>query len=133
MAVTPSTLLILGASGDLAGRLLMPAIGTLMSSKEGPAKLTLIGAGSEDWSQDTWLEHVRASFEAGKAKGERVDAMLASTKYLKADVTSAADLRKLIEACDGAPAMYFALPPAVTALACQALAQVSLPEGTALV
>ena len=29
MAITPSTLLILGASGDLTGRLLLPAIGTL--------------------------------------------------------------------------------------------------------
>ena len=133
MAITPSTLLILGASGDLTGRLLLPAIGTLMSSKEGPATLTLVGAGSDDWSQDTWLARVKESFAAGGAKGDRVDAMLKSTKYLKADVTSVPDLQKLIDACDGAPAIYFALPPAVTALACQALAQVSLPEGTALV
>ena len=31
------TLLVLGASGDLAGRLLLPAVGQLLGSAEGPA------------------------------------------------------------------------------------------------
>jgi glucose-6-phosphate 1-dehydrogenase len=48
-------------------------------------------------------------------------------------VTRAEDLRRLLDACDGAPAIYFALPPVVTAKACAALRQVSLPAGTALV
>ena len=39
----------------------------------------------------------------------------------------------MLSACDGAPAIYFALPPAVTATACAALVGIHLPPGTALV
>ena len=48
-------------------------------------------------------------------------------------MTRPEDLQRLLDACDGAPAIYFALPPAVTAKACAALGQLSLPAGTALV
>ena len=47
-------------------------------------------------------------------------------------MTNADDLHAL-DACPPAPALYFALPPAVTVAACNALQQVSLPKGTNLV
>ena len=59
--------------------------------------------------------------------------MLATTRYEKADVTSADDLRRLLDAGPPAPALYFALPPAVTVTACTALKKVALPTGTTLV
>jgi glucose-6-phosphate 1-dehydrogenase len=59
--------------------------------------------------------------------------VLATTRYEKADVTSADDLDRLINGVPAAPALYFALPPAVTANACTVLNNVSLPEGTTLV
>ncbi len=133
MTESISSLLVLGASGDLAGRLLLPAFGQLMTSSEGPESVQVVGAGTERWDDEAWRERVRQSFGTVNASGSRVDQILASTTYFAADVTKADELRSLLESCDGAPAIYFALPPAVTALACKALSQVPLPAGTALV
>jgi glucose-6-phosphate 1-dehydrogenase len=127
------TLLVLGASGDLAGRLLLPAVGQLLSSSQAPAALTLVGAGAEVFDEATWRSRVAAAFATVHATGPRVNEMVAGATYLTVDVTRPEDLQRLLEACDGAPAIYFALPPAVTAKACAALGQVSLPVGTALV
>jgi glucose-6-phosphate 1-dehydrogenase len=68
-----------------------------------------------------------------QVSGETIDALLAATSYQQADVTKAEDLQRLIDEANPAPALYFALPPAVTAKACDALTDVSLPEGTVLV
>jgi glucose-6-phosphate 1-dehydrogenase len=126
------TFVLLGASGDLAGRLLMPALGQLLEAEPERQNIVLIGAGSEDWDNATWQQRVRSAFESGKVSPETIDAVLSSTRYSKADVTSADDLGSLIDAGPPAPALYFALPPAVAVSACKALQQLSLPEGTIL-
>ncbi len=126
------TLLLLGASGDLAGRLLMPALGQLLDAEPERRSIVLVGAGSEDWDAATWQQRVRSAFESAKVSSETIDAVLSSTRYSKADVTSADDMKSLIEASPPAPALYFALPPAVTENACKALQQLSLPPGTTL-
>ena len=127
------TLLIFGASGDLTGRLLLPALGQLLSSPEGPRSLTVIGSGTEAWDDATWRDRVRGAFAAVGATGPRVDAVLAETRYVPADVTNADDLRRLLSICEGPPAIYFALPPAVTARSCVTMRGLDLPAGTALV
>jgi glucose-6-phosphate 1-dehydrogenase len=48
-------------------------------------------------------------------------------------VTVTGDLRRLLDACRGRVAIFFALPPAVTIQACRALAAIELPEHTRLV
>lgn len=131
MAQAVSTILILGASGDLASRLLLPALGQLLEA-EPERGLRLIGAGIEQFSDETWQSTVKQSFESSSATGDVASAVATASVYLSADVTEADDLQKLIDACDGVPAIYFALPPAITAKACRALEQVKLPEGTLL-
>ena len=123
------TLVILGAGGDLSARLLLPGVGQLLASRRG-SDIQLIGAGVEPMSDADWRARVAASFDAGGATGERVDAVLATTRYLQADVTKHEDLDRILDACVGAPSLYFALPPAVTIAACVALAEVDLPAGT---
>jgi glucose-6-phosphate 1-dehydrogenase len=125
------TLLILGASGDLAARLLMPGLGKLLTA-EPERKVQLIGAGSDDLSADDWKKRVTTSFESVDASGTAVEAILKDSVYLKADVTNGDDLRKLLAACDGKPALYFALPPAVTEKACAQLRKEDLPKGSIL-
>jgi glucose-6-phosphate 1-dehydrogenase len=127
------SLLLLGASGDLSGRLLLPALGQLLDREESRREVVLMGAGAEDWDANAWQERVRASFADGKVSEAALQSVLDTTRYEKADVTSAEDLQPLIDSCPPAPALYFALPPAVTVAACKALQQVSLPEGTTLV
>jgi glucose-6-phosphate 1-dehydrogenase len=126
------TLLVLGASGDLTARLLLPGLGGLLANG-GAAGLSLVGSGMDDWDDERWRRRVLESFAkvgdgAGGATGVAHD-----SRYVRADVTRAEDLRRLLDACTGPVIMYFALPPAITAKACHALADVTLPAGTRLV
>jgi len=128
-----STLVLLGASGDLANRLLMPALGKLLDAEPQRRDIVLLGAGAEAWDDQTWRDRLKTSLSAAEVSTETIEALLATTSYQQADVTSAQDLDRLVRAATPAPALYFALPPAVTAKACDALADVELPEGTVLV
>jgi glucose-6-phosphate 1-dehydrogenase len=126
------TLLILGASGDLTARLLLPGLGALIASGE-VEDLLLIGSGTDDWDDERWRTQVTDAFAAQKAAGAQVDAVAKGARYLQADITAEADVRQLLEACEGRVVIYFALPPPVTVKACQAMTAIELPEGTRLV
>ena len=126
------TLLILGASGDLTGRLLLPGLGGLLASGAGE-DLLLLGSGVDDWDDEHWRTRIRDSFTGAEVSGPRLDAVADSARYLQADVTDEGDLRRLLGACAGNVLVYFALPPAITEKACDALTRVGLPDGTRLV
>jgi glucose-6-phosphate 1-dehydrogenase len=126
------TFLLLGASGDLAGRLLLPALGQLLDAEPERRSVVLVGAGSEDWDSATWQDRVRTSFASASVSEETVAAVLGSTHYQQTDVTDAGQLRSLLGSAPTPAALYFALPPAVTVKACTALKEVELPPGTAL-
>lgn len=131
MTQSVGTLVILGASGDLSSRLLLPAVGQLLTNHP-ERRFRLVGAGVEDWTDAHWRSVVRASFATTGSKGRTVDALLKSTTYLRADVTDPDDLARVLAACEGAPALYFALPPAITAKACAALEKIDRPAGLTL-
>ncbi len=127
MTNSTSTLLILGATGDLTSRLLLPALGQLLTKDPG-RKVLLIGAGREDLSVDDWQQKLHDSFATSKSSGSAVDHLLESAAYMRVDVTKPADMERLLAACEGSPAIYFALPPTVTMRVCDALADVKLPD-----
>jgi glucose-6-phosphate 1-dehydrogenase len=129
---TRQTLLILGATGDLTARLLLPGLGALVASGGGE-QLLLVGSGRDGWDDNRWRQRVADSFAAANARGAQLDAVVRDARYLKADVTVEDDLRRLLDACQGRVAVFFALPPGVTVQACQALAGAELPEHTRLV
>ncbi|WP_349897069.1 glucose-6-phosphate dehydrogenase [Parafrigoribacterium soli] len=129
MADRIGTLIILGASGDLAQRLLLPGLGELLDSGRG-GDLQLLGVGQDAMTDAAWRKRVAASFKAGHARGSRSAAVASASHYLQADVTNPDDLRRILEASHGTPALYFALPPQVTIAACSALGDVDLPKGT---
>ena len=125
------TLVVLGATGDLTSRLLLPGLGRLLT--EQPARrLRLIGADLAPRDSRQWAEVVRAAFDSVDATGPAVDHVLDHAEYLVTDASSAEDLQQVLASATGIPALYFALPPAVTAKAIDALHRVSLPEGTLL-
>jgi glucose-6-phosphate 1-dehydrogenase len=126
------TLLVLGAAGDLTARLLLPGLGTLLADGV-PDELLLIGSDRDDWEDGRWRERVTRSFAAAGVEGAATAAVVERTRYRSADATSPADLRELIEQAEGRTAIYFALPPAITAKACSALREVGVPDGTRLV
>jgi glucose-6-phosphate 1-dehydrogenase len=126
------TLLILGATGDLIARLLLPGLGALLNSGGGEG-VSLVGSDVKDWDDERWRAHVAESFAAPDATGQQADAVARSTRYVKADVTADSEWPRLLDACEGRVAIYFALPPAITERACQALTGVELPPETRLV
>lgn len=131
------TLLILGASGDLTGRLLLPGVARLIGRGRA-AGITLVGAGSDDWTQEKWQERVSGAFEeaASSAKPTGKAALAAvgkTTSYHALDVTAKGSLAKLLATLQAPVAIYFALPPAVSQKACEVLTARELPAGTRLV
>ncbi|MGC0251916.1 glucose-6-phosphate dehydrogenase [Pseudactinotalea sp. Z1748] len=143
------TLLVLGASGDLAGRLLLPGVGRLLAGGAAP-DLNLVGAGAEDWDDTRWRTRLREAFAATPsievASWEEMAAPTLSdpgaatlrrlereSVYVRADAASPDDLRRALQVCTGPVAIYFALPPAVTEQACRALGAIGVPEGTRLI
>lgn len=129
MAADTTTLLILGASGDLTSRLLLPALGQLLVREAGRS-IHLRGAGMEDLTDDAWRDIVRASF-ATTDSSAAFDAVAATT-YTKADITDVGDLTALLTGNEGRVALYFAVPPAVAERACEALTQIEVPDGLIL-
>lgn len=123
-----TTLVILGASGDLTARLLLPALGQLLTA-EPDRRVRVIGAGTQDWSDDELREVVRTSFDASDA-GAAVDRV--TVEYHQTDITREGDLSALLEGLQGQVAIYFAVPPAVAAAACEALTPGAIPDGAML-
>lgn len=129
-------MLILGASGDLTKRLLLPGVGSLIAGGDDADLglldgLQIIGSGRSDKS-DEWQETISAAFEQVKASGPAADAILGSTKYVRADPTSADDWKPLLEDVDGDLVVYFALPPAIVSKVAEVLEGLDLPEHTVL-
>lgn len=123
------TLVILGAGGDLTSRLLLPGLASYFGSARG-SEVLVIGVDRAEVTDAAWREKVNATFDAEPSTLARTVA--AKTRYLQADVRSAADLARVLAAAPGRIALYFALPPAVTMIACTALSTMPLPAGITL-
>lgn len=120
------TLVILGAAGDLTARLLLPGVASFLASSEGQP-VHILGADRGDLTPQEWQQKVSDSFSAfPSALGTRV---AKDSRYLAADATDPADLQRVLDAAHGRVAVYFALPPAIAARACEALSTLRLPRG----
>lgn len=127
--IDATTLVILGAGGDLTSRLLLPALGQLLT-REPERSVRIIGADREEWTDAALQDVVTTAFEsmdAGDA-ASRVD-----VEYRRTDITRADELRSLLAGLTGQVAVYFAVPPAVATACIAALTPDMLPPGAMLV
>jgi glucose-6-phosphate 1-dehydrogenase len=131
MTSAPASLVVLGASGDLTERLLLPGLASLLAAED-TRPLQLIGTGRSEREQDEWRGTVEKAFEDAGATGSAANAVLESTEYVQADPTEEEDLQRLLDACTGTPILYFALPPTITIKVCEVLEGMDLPEGLVL-
>jgi glucose-6-phosphate 1-dehydrogenase len=118
----PFTLVMFGATGDLAARKLFPALFALARGQFLPARFVMVGIGRRGKDDAAFREDVRRSLTAAHADAarEEVDAFLGRVFYHRADFTSAGGLAGLgkrlgeLEAAHGLPGdrlFYLATDP----------------------
>ncbi|GAB2514269.1 glucose-6-phosphate dehydrogenase [Microbacterium petrolearium] len=125
-----ASMVILGAGGDLTERLLLPGLASLLVRHD--YEVQVIGASTGESSDDDWRRLIADSFAKVEGGGDGPPDILESATYIRADATSADDLRRVLAECRHTPVIYFALPPSVTISACEALREVDLPDDTRL-
>ncbi len=127
--IDATTLVILGAGGDLTSRLLLPALGQLLK-REPERSVRIVGADREEWTDAELQSVVDTAFASMGAEdaAARVD-----VAYVRTDITRPDDLRSLLGGLSGRVALYFAVPPAVAAACIAALTPDMLPAGAMLV
>ena len=123
------TLIIFGATGDLTSRLLLPGLGTLLSSAP-ELRIDVVGSSREP--AEDWAQVVAEAFDSVGASGPAAAHTRETARYVAGDVTDAGDLERLLDDVEGPVCLYFALPPAVTAQACEVMAGLDLPEDLVL-
>jgi glucose-6-phosphate 1-dehydrogenase len=126
-------LVLLGATGDLAGRFLFPALAVLRSSGRLPDDFVVVGAARQRLDEDAFRAHVsgRLAAYAGGLPGEDRDALVRSVRYEQADVAAAQDISTVLGLAGAGPvAVYLALPPALFGPTIEALGDAGLPAGS---
>lgn len=113
-----STLFLLGATGDLAKRFLLPALGALHAAGRLPEGFRVVGAARERLD------------DAGRRRlsGDRIPAgMLA---YRPVDLGDPSSLAAALDETSEPVAAYLALPPSVFATTITSLGEAGLPAGS---
>jgi glucose-6-phosphate 1-dehydrogenase len=124
-------LVIFGGTGDLAARLLLPALAHLRADGDVPETLRILGVGQEDWTRDRYRDHVRKALTAHAADlGDVHGWLLERVDYASADVTDAGSVAHAVAGIDGPWVAYLALPPALFAPTLRAVADAGLPDGS---
>ena len=129
---SPTTLLILGAGGDLTHRLLLPGLASLLAA-EPSRTVRVVGADRAELTQTQWKDRMRDAFAIVDPPGEVTSAAVEDTAYRRTDVLDPGGLAELVASCGDAPlVIFFALPPPISMKVCELLRDVDLPEVTRL-
>ena len=120
-------MVLLGASGDLTSRLLLPAVAQVAEADLLPPALTIVGASNVEWSTDDFREHIATELDkhAGVSGAARDD-VVRRLSFRPCDVTDADDLSALVGEDRPDTLVYLALPPFLFAPVLQTLAAARL-------
>ncbi len=130
---TVNRIVVLGALGDLATRLLIPSMSELIDAGYLDNPPEVVGVARAELSTDDYRGQMRENLqsfspETGNDARER---LLEALSYVQADATDASALDGAIG--DDPAAIYLALPPAIYAGAIDALERLDLPEGSRII
>ena len=128
-----SDLVLFGASGDLAGRFLLPALATLRATGRLGEELAVVGTAREPWDDEAFRRHAgeRLAEHAADVPPEHRDALTRSLRYQQADLSNAHNVATVIRlAGEGPVAAYLALPPKLFGATVTALGAAGLPSGS---
>ena len=124
-------LAIFGATGDLAARLLLPALAHLRREDAVPGDLAITGIGDQDWDTERFRAHVGEALDEHADTDDDVRSWLVDrSRYAQADVTDGGAVARALDDVDGPFVAYLALPPTLFAPTLEALADTGLPDGS---
>ena len=107
-------LVLLGASGDLTSRLLLPAVAQLAEADLLPPGFTILGASNAEWTTEDFRQHVAAGLEQHSTVSPATqDAVVRMLDFRPADVTRAEDVSSLLGGDHPDTLVYLALPPSL--------------------
>jgi glucose-6-phosphate 1-dehydrogenase len=127
-------LVILGATGDLTARYLLPALGALRAAGHLDGRFGLTGVGRHDWTDDAFRAWAGEQLDqyAPDVPAARRREVVASARYRRADVTDPGALAAAMPH-DEPVAAYLALPPSVFPAAVSALHASGTAPGSTVV
>jgi glucose-6-phosphate 1-dehydrogenase len=128
-----TNLVLFGASGDLAGRFLLPALAALRATGRVGNDLAIVGTARTPWDDEAFRGHVteRLAGHAADVPPEHRDALTRSLRYREADLSDAHDVGTVIRlAGEGPVVVYLALPPRLFGGTVNALGAAGLPPGS---
>ncbi len=119
---TPTTLVVLGATGDLMAKKIVPALFNLHEKKRLPHRFELVGVSRRDWTNDDLRRHVKAilNVKAPSASRKSINSFLELVSYHKVVFDAFEDylgLKDRLQKIDDARGMcsnkllYLSVPP----------------------
>ena len=129
MAESGTTFVIVGASGDLTYRLLMPAVFRL--HQIGKWTHPVIGYAPDAWGDEAFRDRVRTGLESfvEDFSDKAWDSFSGLLRFRQGELTPQDFSSVSKDVGDGPAVFYLALPPALFGRAAQALAQAGLNRG----
>lgn len=123
---------ILGATGDLTRRSLLPAIATLLGKGLVP-QCSITAVGRREMTREQYVDWVAS----GPIRVDRAEVgwqrLVDGLRYRAADVTSTSELRAALESDEGPLVIYLALPPSLFAATVRAIAGAGVPSDSRIV
>ena len=107
-------MVLLGASGDLTSRLLLPAIAQVAEAGLLPPGFSIVGASNVDWSTEDFRDHIATGLDKhASVTAATRDAVVGMLSYQPCDVTQPSELSALVGQGEDRPdtLVYLALPP----------------------
>ena len=136
MSAPINRLLLFGASGDLVGRFLLPALAALRATGNLGDDFEIVGAAQDGWSDEQFRDHAAECLaeHAADVSADAREATVRALRYRPADFGDRATVDALVNGTGNGPlATYLALPTGVFPAAITALDAVGLPEGSRIV
>lgn len=125
-----TNLVILGATGDLTQRLLMPALYRLY--RLGYARdLKITGYAVEDWSEQYFRDHIRKALHTfvPDYRADEGQAFCAGLDYITGSL-EAGQMKEIGHRIKGSALFYLALPPPLFGTAAMALGEAGLAQAS---
>jgi glucose-6-phosphate 1-dehydrogenase len=130
-----TTVAILGASGDLTTRFLLPAFVRLHEDGYLPEGFRIVGFARDKWTTQEFRRHAeeRMAESISSDGSSSFEAILTNLEYHQGDVTNREHMSRVLGELTEPLVVYLALPPFLFKPTVEILAALNLPKGSKLV